>query len=288
MSEKSTSLDLELAARKDVCCSEGSINAFPKVFNDLFFMEDYIGLIACERGQFDFVVGHDRFTVHNGQTALIFKDTFLKILNTSADLKVHLLFYRVDPLRALIGHSVQSMRLHSLVSPSPCTIWNNGTQLSFSKYAELLKECNGSGNDTFADSERKLLLLALTYRLCNIFSQFMTVNHVEPGRKADTFIALIRLIGRHYTEQRKTEFYADKLCLSPRYLSELSKSMCGYTVQQLVFKAILRRSIFLIKNTDLSITEISDFFHFPNASAFGTFFRKQTGLSPRNYREADT
>lgn len=88
----------------------------------------------------------------------------------------------------------------------------------------------------------------------------------------------------HYMEQRGVEFYADKLCLSPKYLSVLSKSICGYTVQELVFKAIIRKSISLLKNTQKSIQEISDYFNFPNASYFGTFFRKQTGVSPQQYR----
>ena len=86
-------------------------------------------------------------------------------------------------------------------------------------------------------------------------------------------------------QERDVAFYADKLCLSPKHLSALSKSICGYTVQQLVFRAIIRKSISLLKNTQKSIQEISDDFNFPNASYFGTFFKKQTGVSPQQYRE---
>lgn len=50
-------------------------------------------------------------------------------------------------------------------------------------------------------------------------------------------------------------FYADKLCLSPKYLSAVSKSICGYTVQELVFKAIIRKSISLLKNTQKDIQD---------------------------------
>lgn len=85
--------------------------------------------------------------------------------------------------------------------------------------------------------------------------------------------------------ERGVEFYADKLCLSPKYLSAVSKSICGYTVQELVFKAIIRKSISLLKNTQLDIQEISNAFGFPNASYFGTFFKKQMGMSPQQYRK---
>ena len=63
------------------------------------------------------------------------------------------------------------------------------------------------------------------------------------------------------------------------------KSVSGMTVQQHVFKAIVRQSIFLINNTDKSVKQISDLLNFPNPSAFGTFFKKHTGLSPRHFRK---
>ena len=56
-------------------------------------------------------------------------------------------------------------------------------------------------------------------------------------------------------QERGVEFYADKLCLSPKYLSAVSKSICGYTVQELVFKAIIRKCISLLKNTQKNIQE---------------------------------
>lgn len=86
----------------------------------------------------------------------------------------------------------------------------------------------------------------------------------------------------------QAKFYADKLCLSAKYLTSLVKSVSGNTVQQLVFKAIVKKAIFLVTSTDKSIKEISDYLNFPNASAFGTFFKKQVGMSPINYREKET
>ena len=79
-------------------------------------------------------------------------------------------------------------------------------------------------------------------------------------------------------------FYADKLCLSPKYLSSLTKEIAGKTVQEIIFQAVVKRSIFLMKNSNKTIQQIADELNFPNLSAFGTFFKKQTGFSPRNYR----
>lgn len=95
----------------------------------------------------------------------------------------------------------------------------------------------------------------------------------------------MQLIDIHYIHERGVRFYADHLCLSPKYLTSLVKSVSGSSVQQLVFKAITKKAISLITTTDKSIKEIADYLNFPNASAFGTFFKKQVGMSPVNYRQ---
>ncbi len=68
-------------------------------------------------------------------------------------------------------------------------------------------------------------------------------------------IAIFRVAGAEadrgeLMRERSVAFYADELCLTPKYLSVMVKSVCGKTVQQLLFKAIIRRSIYLMKNTD--------------------------------------
>ena len=95
----------------------------------------------------------------------------------------------------------------------------------------------------------------------------------------------MQLIDQYHTHERGVKFYADRLCLSPKYLTSLVKSVSCSSVQQLVFKAITKKAISLITTTDKSIKEIADLLNFPNASAFGTFFKKQVGMSPVNYRQ---
>ena len=152
-------------------------------------------------------------------------------------------------------------------------------------YDYLIGKIQLSDDDLFAVNERKLLLLSLTYRLCSVFSRQFFAKDSANARRTEIFLRLIRLIDRNYMAERGVAFYADKLCLSAKYLSELSKSVCGYTVQELVFKAITRKAMSLLDSTNKTVAEISDEFHFPNPSSFGTFFRKQTGLSPQKYRD---
>ena len=248
-------------------------------------MIDGVGLVICRQGSFTFILNQKSFSAKAGDTLFLPKDSLFQVLYSSADVEVFIFIYQTDPIRDIIGNSVVSMNLYSHLATEPCYVWNTGEEEEVLKYMSLLDNTLHLDNNTFNDNEQRLLLLGLTYRICSIYNRKLMNLKTTVGHKHEIFIRLIQLIDAHYTEERGVEFYADKLCLSPKYLSALSKSVCGFTVQELIFKSIIRKSISLLKNTQKNIQEIADFFNFPNASYFGTFFKKQTGMSPQQYRK---
>ncbi len=278
-----TRFERDLTAGKDICCLEGEVKAFPKILCKPFLM-NYVGLIVCEKGYFCFDVDKKKFTARAGETVFLSEGNNFSIGELSDDLRVSILFYHIDPIREILGSSIVAMYLYTTLTPEPCYVWTSGEESDLARYIALLGSHRKSAQNPFDNHECKLLLLALTYRLCSIYSRRIIEEKNVAGHKIDTFIKLIRLIEKYYMQERGVAFYADKLCLSPKYLSALSKSVCGYTVQELVFRAIIRKSIFWLKNTNKSVQEISDDLNFPNASFFGTFFKKQTGLAPSYYR----
>lgn len=278
-----TRFERDLMAGKDICCLEGEVKAFPKILCKPFQM-NYVGLIVCEKGYFCFDVDKKKFTAWAGETVFLSEGNNFSIGELSDDLRVSILFYHIDPIREILGSSIVAMYLYTTLTPEPCYVWTSGEESDLARYIALLGRHRKSAQNPFDNHECKLLLLALTYRLCSIYSRRIIEEKNVAGHKIDTFIKLIRLIEKYYMQERGVAFYADKLCLSPKYLSALSKSVCGYTVQELVFRAIIRKSIFWLKNTNKSVQEISDDLNFPNASFFGTFFKKQTGLAPSYYR----
>lgn len=278
-----TRFERDLMAGKDICCLEGEVKAFPKILCKPFLM-NYVGLIVCEKGYFCFDVDKKKFTARAGETVFLSEGNNFSIGELSDDLRVSILFYHIDPIREILGSSIVAMYLYTTLTPEPCYVWTSGEESDLARYIALLGRHRKSAQNPFDNHECKLLLLALTYRLCSIYSRRIIEEKNVAGHKIDTFIKLIRLIEKYYMQERGVAFYTDKLCLSPKYLSALSKSVCGYMVQELVFRAIIRKSIFWLKNTNKSVQEISDDLNFPNASFFGTFFKKQTGLAPSYYR----
>ena len=78
--------------------------------------------------------------------------------------------------------------------------------------------------------------------------------------------------------------YAEKLCVTPQYLSKVISSVSGKTAKYWINRAIITQARILLKDNNKSISEISDLLNFPNDSFFCRFFKRETGLTPTQYR----
>ena len=279
-------LEQELIRQDSICTSTEALNSFP---SSLFhpYVTAGIGIIVCQRGHFAFCIEGKSFRAEANQTVFLPSDQSFQVIEHSEDLQIHLLIYQTDLIRDILGTTVTSMNIYIKVYPHRQHVYQTRQEDELIHYITLINSTKEQHGKTFKAYEQKLLLLSLTYRLCNIFQNKMRQSQPANARRTEVFLHLISLIDKYYNKERGVEFYADKLCLSPKYLSGLSKSVCGYTVQELVFKAIIRESKTLLTTTNKTIQEISNEFHFPNASSFGTFFKKQIGTSPQKYREEE-
>lgn len=285
-SERLIKLEEKISGQSDVCSSGGPVFDFPESMKK-GFVNFGIGLIVCHEGQFDFILSGKQYYAHRGETVFIHEGSSFRITGQPDNIEVSIIIYKVDPIRDVLGNMVYSVHLYSQMSHETYCVWNTGDEDDVAGYISLIGTEQPQQDDFFPVYEKRLLLLSLTYRLCSVFQKkFLSGNSVG-ARRTEIFLRLIQLIDRNFMSERGVEFYADKLFLSPKYLSGLSKAVCGYTVQELVFKAIIRKSMAMLDSTNKTVQEISDEFNFPNPSSFGTFFKKHVGMSPQKYRDRE-
>ncbi|MDY4043672.1 MAG: helix-turn-helix domain-containing protein [Marinifilaceae bacterium] len=284
MASRLEKLEGDINAKADVCSSGGSVTSFPATLRR-DFMNFGIGLIVCIRGGFHFTVSAREYMAVAGETVFIPEGKVFRVICSSDDLEIGIIIYKIEPIRDVLGNMVHAVHLYYKMSPDSLYVWKTGDEKAIVDYISLIGQGSLSSEDYFSVYGRKLLLLSLTYRLCTLFQKRYLSGDASNARRTEIFLRLLQFIDRYYMSERGVAFYADKLCLSPKYLSELSKSVCGYTVQELVFKAIIRKCMSYLDGTNMTIQEISEELNFPNPSSFGTFFKKHTGLSPQKYRD---
>lgn len=98
----------------------------------------------------------------------------------------------------------------------------------------------------------------------------------------------ISLVSENFKEQREIAFYADKLCISNKYLSSLLKQETGMTALEWIERYVVLYAKSCLSSTSMTIQQISDELDFPSQSVFGKYFKRVEGLSPKAYRQSLT
>jgi AraC-like DNA-binding protein len=112
-------------------------------------------------------------------------------------------------------------------------------------------------------------------------------NIIEPAKPSRQVLLIEKftiLVRENYRTQRKTTFYADKLCLTPKYLSETVKSATGKSVSDWIDDYVILETKALLNSTNMTIQQISEELNFPSQSFFGKYFKRNVGMSPKEYR----
>ena len=90
----------------------------------------------------------------------------------------------------------------------------------------------------------------------------------------------------HYKTEHKVLFYADRLHVTPDYLSTLVRGISGITASEWINKFMLLKAKIMLKSTKMTIQQVSQELNFPSQTFFGKYFKRLTGVSPKEYRRS--
>lgn len=127
------------------------------------------------------------------------------------------------------------------------------------------------------------LLLHINKTGYKCFLPFKDEVLTRQGRIADMFLALVH---ENFRKERFLDFYAAKLEVSTKHLSRTVKQQTGYTAVEWIERYVILEAKVLLKSSNLNIQQISDELNFPSQSFFGKYFKHQTGMSPKEFRNS--
>lgn len=138
-------------------------------------------------------------------------------------------------------------------------------------------------NSPYRDKVIRSILQSLVYYIAGVVNLEQANNRRD--RKEELFSRFIQLIIKNYKEQKKLDFYADKLFISPKYLSDAIKKISGKSAHDWIDHYILLEAKILLRSSRKTVQQIADELNFPNNSFFSKYFKKHCGMTPKEYRE---
>ncbi len=106
------------------------------------------------------------------------------------------------------------------------------------------------------------------------------------SRKEELFEQFLQLLFEHCKEQHVVTFYAEKLFITPQYLSLILKELTGKSANKWIDDALIVEAKILLKAPQATVQQVADMLHFSDQSTFGKFFKKHMGISPMEYRKS--
>ncbi|HAE66536.1 MAG TPA: AraC family transcriptional regulator [Sphingobacterium sp.] len=128
------------------------------------------------------------------------------------------------------------------------------------------------------------LVMVMINMISELYSELPNSKSLPKSRTHENIDDFYQLILKHTKEHRNVNFYAEKLHLTPQYLSTFLKEKTGRSVAQWVDHILILEAKTLLKSTNLSIKEITNALNFGETSIFCRYFKRISGVSPTSYR----
>lgn len=117
--------------------------------------------------------------------------------------------------------------------------------------------------------------------------QFLAVDPKAMNRQAELFMQFIHLVYQYGDREREVAFYCSKLCITPRYLARILRELSHETPKKIIDRHCVQEIKKRLRTTNDSVQAIAIDLRFPDQSFFTRYFKKQTGMTPKDFRNQE-
>jgi len=247
----------------------------------------------CVKGSFDIEINLRRYSVGEGSMILYVPGYLARVLEMSQEEKSELRFVVMAVSRDLMSSiAVDFTKLYEdsiRFFHNPCVKLGESERGLLKRYFELA--CEIAPISAGGVKESVVLLISSAFSLMGALwqerlkSARMDSPEHRSARAGVIFEDFILLVREHHTRERCLTFYADKLCLSPKYLSKAVRAASGKSAHDWINDFVVIEAKNMLRYSDMNIKAIVCELNFPNQTAFYRFFKVNTGLTPSEYRK---
>ena len=240
-------------------------------------------VLVCLKGEIDCNINLRNFLITENHMLVNFAGDIITI-NRAKDIAGYAIIISEEYLQQIqLDFRFRAQSYISLRENGPISVPIE--ELRFLKpYYTLLKKNMEDGNSEVI----KGLALALSHTIISLMKRFqqrpvLESEHNEP-RAQQLFDKFMKLLGDYHTKAQSLKFYADKMFLTPKYVSGMIKAYSGKSALAWINEYVVLEAKMMLRYTDMTVQEIAYSLNFPTQSAFGKYFKQQAGCSPKNYR----
>ncbi len=246
---------------------------------------NFILMAMCKKGKAQYSIDTRQQVVKPGDLMFVSERHVIDNYEASPDFECLCIMLTTEYYHGFVQDvkNVSSLLLFSMNNPVvPLT--SKEIQV-FTNYFETIREKMADTSHHYRSPLIKALLLAMFYDMSNVIYRVERQGNRKHTRAEAIFAHFIRLLEENFRTQHRVSWYAEQLCITPKYLSEIVKKISLRTPNEWIDSYVILEARVLLKNTTKSIKEITDELNFPNQSFLGKYFKEHVGVSPSEYRK---
>lgn len=246
----------------------------------------FAATFLCLEGAIDIKIDLNTYHLSSGSSVIIIPGSFVQMLNIAQGTKMTFMAISPDFMN-FVGDVQLGIEFGKKVKQCPVH--------------KLDEDCYDEYLHTYKTLKRKLTCkeyhlkeeVAKSYLhiiQCNALNSFLNetgkaIENKPINRKEELFMQFMKEVKKYYSENRSIRFYAEKLFVSPKYLSTIVHDVSGNHATELINQYVILEAKTMLKTKGTSIKDVSNKLNFANQSFFAKFFKQHTGYTPKEYKD---
>lgn len=250
------------------------------------YSTEHVLVMICTAGKIQIEYDSQRITVHEGDLFLCVPGSILSDYMISPNFNCKLLAIKPSELMTSLEMHTRVINSAFYIKTHPVVHLSESDSKDFFAYYDLLCSRIRQTEHRYQNGEMRSLINAFMLKVIGILDREMEMSETESTVRGEQLVEkFVWMVNEDCGRNRLVEYYADRLNITPKYLSTLVRSSLNRTptdvIKVVTMKEIERR---LRYSTD-SIKQISAALNFPNTSFFGKYFKQHSGMTPNSYRK---
>lgn len=273
----------DIAPETGVLAGIDMIGNFKALFDIPFQIPGCLFLI-CTRGECTVNIHLNSYVMKKDAIAVVFPEQFFQLVRQSPDCRFLFAAFRKELIK---GSSLftKTIELVPRIYENPVINLSKTLSDFLNDFLHLLIKATRMPEKWMLKEQFQVFYYQLMMYLASTNPKDkVATSQSHYNRNQEIVKELSRLIIDNYKQERNISFYAEKMHLSPQHLSTTIKKTTGKTLTDIISNFVINDAQGKLKSTELTIQEIAYSLNFPDISFFGKYFKRYTGMSPKQYR----
>jgi hypothetical protein len=240
-------------------------------------------VLFCLQGELHVRISLKEYTLRPDMFCVIITGMIFEVLSISNDFRGFMIATRTN-FMPVTEKTTQVMSFYKCLQSRHCFVLEEKEVMAFVGVYHSIKATLQELDHPYRIPMLQSYIQILYYRMLPIvLKEEESRSKYSHTRQEEIFQRFIGEVEKHYRKERSVKFYADLLCISPKYLSTVIYKISQQLAGEWIDAYVILEAKTLLKSGKLTIQQISEQLNFSNQSFFGKFFKRCAGMSPKEY-----